>query len=280
LQDIAEEVARKVDLSLGTFAGRGSFKETYRSLTSSGELVALKVFDPSSSDLDRAERELNAMKKCDSPGVAKLYEWGTVSSRNDIEHIYVIEEFFDGGTLADRLACGVLSPREVRLLGLALAQSLRELASHELVHRDIKPENIMFRSGDDLPVLVDFGLVRDTSRSSLTPTFLPSGPGTPFYASPEQLNNDKLLIDWRTDQFCLGVVLGYCLFGRHPYWKDGMSDGQVVSLVAERKRCSSRFREQTIEAGLKVITTMIEPWPVERFTTPDQLVKALRNTEA
>jgi serine/threonine protein kinase len=279
LQGIAEEVSGKLALTLGAFAGGGSFKETYRALTSSDQVVALKVFDPSCSDLARAERELDAMKKCDSSRVAQLYEWGVVSSRDGIEHIYVIEEFFDGGTLTERLACGVLAPREVRLLGLALVQSLRELASHRLVHRDIKPDNIMFRSGDDLPVLVDFGLVRDTSRSSLTPTFLPSGPGTPFYASPEQLNNDKHLIDWRTDQFCLGVVLGYCLSGRHPYWRDGMNNGQVVSLVAERECCSSWFQEEAIKAGLGVITKMVEPWPVERFTTPDQLVEALGNTE-
>jgi hypothetical protein len=60
---------------------------------------------------------------------------------------------------------------------------------------------------DPTPALVDFGLVRDLSETSLTASWLPRGPGTPLFASPEQLNNEKALIDWRSDQFSIGVIL-------------------------------------------------------------------------
>jgi len=87
----------------------------------------------------------------------------------------------------------------------------------DLVHRDIKPANIMFKEGLETPVLVDFGIVRDLAATSLTQTWSPIGPGTPFFASPEQLNNEKHLIDWRSDQFSLGVTLYFARTARHPY---------------------------------------------------------------
>jgi len=274
LRFVAEGISKSLGFALGEFAGSGSFKETYRAVTASEEQVALKVFDPTRSDLARAERELEAMRQCNSPRVARLQLWG-IHESEDKRYVYTTEEYFENGTLTDHLDGDTMPAAEVRQLGLALAEALAELEPRGLVHRDIKPDNIMFRSGDPLAVLVDFGLVRDTSRSSLTPTFLPSGPGTPMFASPEQLNNDKHLIDWRTDQFCMGVVLGLCLSGRHPFRSEGMTDGQVVGLVAERGRCPEVFAELAAGEGLDAITRMVELWPVKRFATPAALIEAL-----
>jgi len=274
LRSVADEIAASLGWSVLEFAGSGSFKETYLAVTESNEKVALKVFDPACCDLARAERELNAMEQCESSRVAALRLWGVYETGNG-QHVYAAEEFFEDGTLTDRLAAGVLPAREVRNLGTTLAEALAEIEPKGLVHRDIKPDNIMFRLDDPRAVLVDFGLVRDTTRSSLTPTFLPSGPGTPLFASPEQLNNDKLLIDWRTDQFCLGVVLAVSLTGHHPFWREGMTDGQVVDAVASRNRCSDEFAGTAQNEGLSLVCRMLEPWPIKRYSQPAALVSAL-----
>ncbi len=274
LRSVAEEICSTLGFAFGEFAGAGSFKETYLAVVAPDEKIALKIFDPSCCDLARAERELDAMRQSESARVAELKFWGIFECSGE-RYIYTAEEYFEGGTLTDRFGAGTLSASEVRELGSALAEALVELEPRDLVHRDIKPDNIMFRLDDPRAVLVDFGLVRDTSRSSLTPTFLPSGPGTPLYASPEQLNNDKHLIDWRTDQFCLGVVLGLCLTGRHPFWSEGMTDGQVVDRVARRARCPSAFAKAASREGLGAIPRMIEPWPVKRFETPVVLAGVL-----
>jgi len=75
----------------------------------------------------------------------------------------------------------------------------------------------MFRSGSDNPVLVDFGLVRALDDSSITQSWLMMGPGTPYFASPEQLNNDKYLISWLSDQFSLALTTAFALTSRHPF---------------------------------------------------------------
>jgi len=76
----------------------------------------------------------------------------------------VVEEFFDGGSLEERLGNRRVCQQEVIDLVIGLFLAVRDLQPHRLVHRDIKPANIMFRMGQTEPVLVDFGIVRDLSQ--------------------------------------------------------------------------------------------------------------------
>jgi serine/threonine protein kinase len=134
----------------------------------------------------------------------------------------------------------------------------------------------MFRKTEQLPILIDFGIVRDLSESSLTLTWLPQGPGTPYYSAPEQLNNEKQLIGWRTDQFGLGVVLGICLTGRHPFEEDGMTPAEVVNAVAQRKTISKKFCQTITEQGFRWMLRMLEPWPVRRYPSPLLLLQNIQ----
>ena len=123
-------------------------------------------------------------------------------------------------------------------------------------------------------MITDFGVVRDLTDSSITPTWAARGPGTPFFAAPEQLNNEKSLTDWRTDQFALGVVLSYSVVGAHPYWEVGISDRDIVDRVSARRRAGDWFPEKAAEIGLPVLLKMVAPWPVDRFRRPEMLSRA------
>jgi serine/threonine protein kinase len=158
-------------------------------------------------------------------------------------------------------------------MGAALIDAVGHVASNDLVHRDIKPANILFRTAHQ-PVLVDFGLVRDLRKSSVTVTWATCGPCTPLYASPEQLTNDKAIIGWRSDQFSLGVVLAFAALGMHPFARPGDDPAKTVLRVEAREGPSAEFIEAAGKADLQVLIQMVGNWPVERIRKPADLLKA------
>jgi serine/threonine protein kinase len=117
-------------------------------------------------------------------------------------------------------------------------------------------------------------LVRDLGGTSLTQTWLMQGPGTPFFAPPEQLRNEKTLIDWRSDQFSLGTVVTLSVLGFHPYQEDGSTPQQTVERVVERAPQTQRFLVAATQSGMPFLIRMTAPWPVERFRLPDDLERA------
>jgi serine/threonine protein kinase len=275
LLPVALEFAKSRNLKDVAFEAKGAYKETYRTTNEKGQIVALKLLEPSKCNPARSEREINALKKCDSALIAKLYDYGDISI-SGVKYYFSIEEFLDGGTLTNQIAAKTLTADVIRDYAIALIQALDYLRTAELVHRDIKPDNIMFRRNDPAPVLVDFGLVRDLSESSLTQTWLPQGPGTPYYSAPEQLNNDKQLIGWRTDQFSLGVVLSICLTGKHPFAVPAASMPEVVDAVAQRKPCVKQFSDEVTALGFAWLVRMVEVWPVRRYLTPSMILETIR----
>lgn len=254
--------------------GAGAFKQTFHVVLATGEPQALKVFQPGFSP-ERTSRELSAMQRCSHPNISRLTAI-TIFYYDGIQYLLSIEEFLSGGTLTSRLERSLFSRTETLTVGGQLVGAVAHVASHDLVHRDIKPDNILFREDGVTPVIVDFGLVRDLVRTSLTQTWQLRGPGTPLFASPEQLRNDKALIDWRSDQFSLGVVITLSIFGFHPYQAEGASLSQTVEHVAERGAQADRFRERARQANLPFLVRMTAPWPVERFRMPEDLQRAWR----
>jgi len=144
----------------------------------------------------------------------------------------------------------------------------------KLVHRDIKPENIMFRHGENSPILVDFGIVRDIDATSLTQAFIGVGPGTPYYASPEQLNNQKSMINWRSDQFGLGVTLCYAHLQMHPFQYPGepLNSTETIIRVQTRGQCNAEIIRTLNTSGLGCIERMISVWPVHRYQSTVEMM--------
>lgn len=191
LEPIARAICEAKQYSFVAGIGKGTFKETFHVINESGVNEALKVFKEGRFFIDRFEREIDAMRRCIHPNVVRLIEVSSFKADHK-EHTFIIEEHLPGGTLTD-LIKRKLTDREIIGLGSQLIEAISHIASHNLVHRDIKPDNILFRDDKKTAVVVDFGVVRDLSDYSLTPSWAMSGPGTPFYAAPEQLNNEKIL---------------------------------------------------------------------------------------
>lgn len=271
LEEVAREICTRNSYAFQGRVGEGAFKETFHVAIAGGESRALKVFKQAQHE--RTEREIDAMQRCEHPNVSRLHFVSTFVW-NSRTHVFLVEEFLSGGTLQSRMERALLPASELRDLARHLIGALSSIASQKLVHRDIKPENILLREDGRTPVIVDFGIVRNLDATSLTPTWVPSGPGTPYYSSPEQLRNAKPLIDWRSDQFSLGIVLAICSLNLHPYAREADDPIGVVQRVASGDGPSPDFIAAAFENGLSALIRMTQPYPIQRFRVPRELAEA------
>ncbi len=128
----------------------------------------------------------------------------------DGDNCTVLEEFIDGVTVADVLACGLYTERGAAAVATEICNALCELHKKDIIHRDIKPENVMVTSNGRV-VLIDFGAARVFKHLRTSDTFIM---GTAGYAAPEQFGFSQT--DKRADIFSLGVMLNVMLTGYHP----------------------------------------------------------------
>lgn len=271
-ESIAQAICKDLGYKFVGKVGSGAFKDTYETIRADDVPEALKVFRQGHSP-KRSEREIDAMIKCDHPNIGKL-RYVSHYTHAGQKYLFTIEEFLSGGTLTERLKKGNLPVATIQIVGSCLIDAIAHIADKDLVHRDIKPDNVMFRNEGGSPVIVDFGLVRNLIDKSLTHTWLMQGPGSPFFSAPEQLNNDKELIDWRTDQFALGILFSISCFGLHPYAKTGDTPDDVVGRVSQREGLSEEFIARVKGSKFEVLVKMVAQWPVERFRTPENLAAA------
>ena len=160
--------------------------------------------------------EVNILRAFKHPYIVKYYD--RVIDR-DAFKIYIIMEYCDQGDLAALIKrnrqMGVepeerLVWRMAMQLCLALEQCHRRKEG-KILHRDIKPANI-FLDKDYNVKLGDFGLARVMSE---TTQFAHSNVGTPYYMSPEQINDQAY--DEKSDIWSLGCVLYEFCTNRPPF---------------------------------------------------------------
>src|ERR1700691_4657509 len=236
--------------------GAGGMGEVYRALdTRLDRTVAVKVLAShlsSSPELkQRMDREGRAISSLNHPHICQLYDIGSQSGTD-----YLVMEFLEGETLAERLRKGAMPLNEILKVGIAVAEALAVAHRNGIVHRDLKPGNIMLTRGG--AKLMDFGLAKplgiqtSASGSASAPSFTAaatlSGPspltplttagtiiGTIQYMSPEQIEGKEA--DARSDIFAFGTVLYEMATGRRPF--EGKSQISLASSILETQNRSA-----------------------------------------
>jgi serine/threonine-protein kinase len=203
------------------FLARGGMSTVYRGVdTRLDRPVAIKVMDPQfSADrsfVDRFVREARAAARLQHPGVVDVYDQGVDGSDGE-DHVFLVMELLDGGTLRDLLVeRGGALPVSIALSVLERVLSALAAAHHAgLVHRDIKPENVLIGRGGEVKV-ADFGLVRAVASAGTTSNSVILG--TVAYLAPEQVATGAS--DARSDVYAAGVVLYEMLTGTAPFTAD------------------------------------------------------------
>jgi eukaryotic-like serine/threonine-protein kinase len=270
--------------------GAGGMGEVYRALdTRLDRTVAVKVLAShlsSSPELkQRMEREARAISSLNHPNICQLYDIG---SQNGTD--YLVMEFLEGETLAERLRKGALPLAEVFKIGIAVAEALAVAHRSGIVHRDLKPGNIMLTAGG--AKLMDFGLAKPlgmqtaaTGSGSATPSFTAaptlSGPsplsplttagsivGTIQYMSPEQIEGKEA--DARSDIFAFGAVLYEMAVGKRAF--AGKSQISLASSILEADPAPiSGLKPGTPPAFEHVVATCLQKNPEERYQSAQDI---------
>ncbi|MEM7436493.1 MAG: serine/threonine-protein kinase [Myxococcota bacterium] len=192
---------------------RGSSGDVYlaRDLRDEAD-VAIKVlraeFIADDAMRRRFRREAAVLKALTHPSIVRLL---------DVEfgfggQVFLVTEFVEGPTVADRIATSPLDVGDATVLVSAMADALGAAHEHGVLHGDLKPANILW--AETGLRLIDFSASKILGLDRLTATGQVSG--TPAYMAPEVLTG-KGDIDARIDVYGLGVVLFEALSGQHPF---------------------------------------------------------------
>ncbi len=269
--------------------GAGGMGEVYRALdTRLDRIVAVKVLAShlsSSPELkQRMEREARAISSLNHPNICHLYDIGSQDGTD-----YMVMEFLEGETLAERLRKGAMPLNEVFKVGIAVAEALAFAHRSGIVHRDLKPGNIMLTHG--CAKLMDFGLakplgLRNTGTGSggapsFTAAATLSGPsplsplttagsiiGTIQYMSPEQIEGKEA--DARSDIFAFGAVLYEMATGKRAF--QGKSHLSMASSILEKDPDPiSTILPLAPKALEHTVQTCLAKDPEERFQSAHDL---------
>ena len=264
--------------------GAGGMGEVYRARDTRLERdVAIKVLPAEFSENDRIrfEREARAISALSHPHICTLHD---VGRENNVD--YLVMEYLEGETLAERLRKGPLPLAQVLRFGIEISDALDKAHRKRIIHRDLKPSNIMVTASG--VKLLDFGLAKATgsqsiwdatkSRESQHPTthkpITAEGMlvGTLEFMAPEQLQAGET--DARTDIFALGNVLYRMVTGKKPF--EGNSEASLIGAILEREPPPiSSYQPLTPPSLDRLVKSCLAKSPDDRIQTAHDVMLQL-----
>jgi eukaryotic-like serine/threonine-protein kinase len=238
--------------------GAGGMGEVYKARdTRLDRTVAVKVLTGAlaadSESRMRFEHEARAIAALNHPHICTIHD---VGRHGDVD--YLVMEYLEGETLADRIKTGGLSASpmsidEALAIAIQIGDALDRAHRAGIVHRDLKPGNVMLVRGALSGVtakLLDFGLAARTDPAApgepapdvsmlatMAPSIVATRPptatptagfsGTVPYMAPEQMDGQPA--DHRADVFAFGCVLYEMFAGRKAF--EGATSMTVIAAI-------------------------------------------------
>jgi len=270
---------------LGELLGAGGMGEVYKGRDMRlDRSVAIKVLSAhlssSAAFRERFDREAKAISAISHPNICALFDVGTTTDLH-----YLVMEYLEGESLADRLTRGPIPLDQVFRYGVEIASALDRAHRAGIVHRDLKPGNIMItRAGAKL---LDFGLAKYAQGSSASSAevlqslatehkpLTQEGTvlGTFQYMSPEQLAGDEA--DARSDIFALGAVLYEMLTGVRAF--QGKNKTSLIgAIVSGEPRSVSTLQPLTPPALEHVIRKCLAKEPDDRLQSAHDIAEEVK----
>jgi serine/threonine protein kinase, bacterial len=264
--------------------GHGGFGRTYLAADTNrfSESCVLKEFAPQvegTQALQKAEelfaREAGVLYQLQHPQIPKFRELfrAEVQGRG---RLFLVQDYVEGQTyeeiLRSRQRQGqYFTEPEILQLLHQLLPVLSYIHTKGMVHRDISPDNLILRSSDGLPVLIDFGGVKQIAATVASQVAaygnqpLVNGNVTRLgkvgYAPPEQMDTGEAVA--HSDLYALAVTVLVLLTGKEPQ-----------ALLKDDRR---QWQKQ-IKLGrslVHVLDRMLSSYPNKRYGSAAEVLRAL-----
>ncbi len=221
--------------------------------------------------LQRFQREAAILEELGEANtqIPKLYAYFSDTAGQ----FYLVQEWIEGETLGKKVeTIGPMTDSSVQNILISLLAVIQYIHSRNIIHRDIKPENIILRQPDDLPVLIDFGAVKDsitTGISSQNTTPISIMIGTPGYMAFEQATGRPV---YASDLYSLGLTGIYLLTGKVP--QDLEMDLQTGKIIWQK------YTNNLTPKLAGILDKVIQPNISDRFATAKEMLDALQSDAA
>ena len=272
--------------------GQGGFGKTYlaEDLNRFREACVLKEFFPQVQTpyiVQKAEelfqREASVLYKLQHPQIPRFRELLRINLQGK-ESLFLVQDYIDGETynslLNSRQKQGLkFTEIEIRQLLQQILPVLEYIHALGVIHRDISPDNLMLRSSDKLPVLIDFGGVKQVAATVASQYYQTGGIASPTngtllgkigFAPPEQMQTG--MVSTHSDLYALAVTTLVLLTGKQP---QELIDTYNCSWQWRREISLSSALGQIIDKMLSPIASDAYGGLHQRYQTARQLLQVL-----
>lgn len=237
-----------------------------------GRRVVLKALRGGGDDvLDAVMHEAQAMSRVRDAHVVTLLDVERVGNE-----AFLVMEHVEGGSLADRLAQGKLTPDELGRIGDDLLAGLDAVHAAGLVHRDVKPSNVLLTDAGRAKI-ADFGIAHlpgfETTAAANPGSA--SVAGTIRYMSPEHARGRR--VDARSDLFSAAATLYEAWTGEAYLAPEPGESAVELQLRAASAGPFARAWNGPARM-LPFWRRALDPRPAERFQSADEMRGALAKT--
>ena len=255
--------------------GQGGFGRTYLAEDQRrfNELCAIKELIPTATGTGAWEkaqelfaREAAILYQIQQPQIPQFRE-----RFEEDQRLFLVQDYVAGKTyramLDERKAVGqTFTEAEVLFLMRSLLPVLEHIHDRGIIHRDISPENIILRESDRLPVLIDFGVVKElaTKLQSLNVSTPVTTVGKLGYAPSEQMQTGRAYPS--SDLYALAVTVLVLLTGREP--QELFDENQLTWNWQKLVKVDPRFAQ--------ILNRMLCHSPSDRFASVADLTQALQ----